>query len=53
MSMNNGKPIINSRYICFIELFDEGNYNYIECPNDEGGFTLCVDKERTDENYRR
>lgn len=45
MSINNGKPIMNGRYVCFIELFDEGNYNYIQCANDEGGFTLCVDFE--------
>ena len=45
MSINNGKPIVNARYVCFIELFDEGNYNYIQCANEEGGFTLCVDFE--------
>ena len=33
------------RYIYFIEPFNEGSYNYIECENGEDGFTLCRDFE--------
>lgn len=36
---------MNGRYVCFIELFNEGYINYIQCPNAEGGFTLCLDFE--------
>ena len=36
---------MNGRYVCFIELFNEGYSNFVQCPNDEGGFTLCADFE--------
>lgn len=38
---------MSGRYICFIELFEYGNYNFIqEAAHDEdGSFVLCVDFE--------
>ena len=32
-------------FLYSIEKGGEGNYNYIQCANDECGFTLCVDFE--------
>lgn len=36
---------MNGKYVCFIELFEQGNYSYIENAVEDGGFLLCVDFE--------
>lgn len=41
--MRSEKYIMSGRYICFLVLFEYGDY--IEAVSEDGSFTLCVDFE--------
>lgn len=34
---------MNGKYVCFIELFGDGNYNFIESVTDNNHFWICSD----------